>query len=102
MSPFRSFIIFGIFLFTSFSGAVEVSHAQITKSQPSRVEPTRIETDSTANEIRFYVDGKLAAVLKDDGLHVRNNIQFGGTIFDSGEDFHFQREQSKNDRENVR
>ena len=52
-------------------------------------EPTRIEINSESGEIHFYIEGELEAVLKSDGLHVRENVQFGGTIFDSGNDFHF-------------
>lgn len=52
-------------------------------------EPTRIEVDSESGEINFYIEGELQAVLKNNGLHVRDNVQFGGTIIDSGEGFHF-------------
>lgn len=51
-----------------------------TTTEPS----TRIEADSDSQEIRFYVDDELTAVLKDDGLHVRNSVGFGGTITDYG------------------
>ena len=39
---------------------------------------TRIELDETTGEIRFFIKGVMAAVLRDDGLHLRNNLQFGG------------------------
>ena len=45
---------------------------------------TRIEADSESHEIRFYVDGELAAVLKGDGFHVLENISYGGSLTDYG------------------
>ena len=59
--------------------------ARDTETQVPNPAQTRIETDSKTNEIRFYVDGTVAAVLKSDGLHVRKNIVFGGTVTDYGE-----------------
>ena len=47
-------------------------------------EPTRIETDSENGEIRFYIKGRLAAALKDNGLLVREDIGYGGTLNDHG------------------
>jgi len=59
--------------------------AQAQKDQsPGAESLTRIETDSEPHEIRFYVDGKLAAVLKDDGFHVREHMKYGGTLTDYG------------------
>lgn len=46
--------------------------------------PTRIETNSEHGEIRFFIDGDLAAVLKGDGLHVRGDSNFGGSLTDYG------------------
>ncbi|MET4129342.1 hypothetical protein [Roseovarius sp. MBR-6] len=84
------------------STAPIVAHAQDDESPDSGTQAqTRIEADPETHEIRFYVEGNLAAVLKGDGLHVRNNVQFGGTVFDSGENFHFQKGRSKNDRKNI-
>ncbi len=47
---------------------------------------TRIETDAEKSEIRFYIDGALSAVLKNDGLHVRDGIFYGTQIADVGVD----------------
>lgn len=55
-----------------------------TSSNSDSSAPTRIETDTESHEIRFYVDGELAAVLKQDGLHVRDDINFGGVVSDYG------------------
>ena len=59
--------------------------AQAQEVQSSDAEPlTRVEADSESHEIRFYVDGNLAAVLKDDGFHVREHMNYGGTLTDYG------------------
>lgn len=47
-------------------------------------EPTRIEADSENSQIRFYIDGELEAVLTKGRLHVREDIDFGGTVRDVG------------------
>lgn len=47
-------------------------------------EPTRIEADTENSRIDFYIDGRLMAVLKDDGLHVREGINYGGMLTDYG------------------
>ena len=47
-------------------------------------ESTRVEADSENSEIRFYINGSIAAVLKTDGLHVRESIGYGGTLTDYG------------------
>lgn len=56
------------------------------ESKPkSAPEPTRVEADSEASEIRFYIDGDVAAVLKSDGLHVRKRVFYGGALTDYGQ-----------------
>ena len=60
--------------------------AQTQEDQSSGAKPlTRIEADSESHEIRFYIDGALAAVLKNDGLHVRKSMAYGGTLTDYGQ-----------------
>jgi hypothetical protein len=43
---------------------------------------TRIETDQQTGTIRFIVKGKEAATFDATGLHVRNNIDYAGTLSD--------------------
>lgn len=81
----RILIFLFVFLFTPLFSPLAIAEdtapsAPITDAN----EPTRIETDSENGEIRFYVKGSLAAVLKDDGLLVREDIGYGGTINDHG------------------
>ena len=64
-------------------------------------EPTRIEVDSQSGEIHFYIEGELEAVLKNDGLHVLDDVQFGGTIFDSGDGFYFSDAESEKGSDNA-
>lgn len=59
--------------------------AQGTGEPSSPLPDTRIEADAEADEIRFFIKGELAAVLREDGLHVRENIDFGGQTRDMGD-----------------
>lgn len=57
---------------------------------------TRIEVDDNADEIRFLIKGKVIAVLREDGLHVRDNINYGGELTDYGHQS-FEERTNKND-----
>ena len=60
--------------------------AQQEQSHPALrdVAATRIEVDEEANIIRFFVDGEETMRLDAEGLHVRNDIGYGGTVTDYG------------------
>ena len=45
---------------------------------------TRIEIDPERDEIHFYIKGEVAAILRADGLHVREHINLGGSVTDYG------------------
>jgi len=45
---------------------------------------TRIETDQKTGAIRFTVDGREVARFERDGLHVRQNVDYGGLVKDTG------------------
>lgn len=47
---------------------------------------TEIITDEEAGVIRFMIDGKETMRLDESGLHVRENISYGGSITDDGPD----------------
>lgn len=57
------------------------------QSHPALGDPaaTRIEIDEQANVIRFIVDGQEAMRLDAAGLHVRNDIDYGGALTDYGQ-----------------
>lgn len=62
---------------------VSLAWAQNWKADAqSSAAPTRVEADSHANAIRFFVNGKEQAVLDSDGLHINGSIDFTGTITD--------------------
>lgn len=44
---------------------------------------TRIETDPKTGAIRFIVDGKEQARIDATGLHVRQDVEYGGAITDT-------------------
>lgn len=57
------------------------------QSAPVQVEPasTRIEVDDQAGVIRFFIDGREKARFDAAGLHVRENIDYGGMLTDYGQ-----------------
>lgn len=69
-----------VFLVVIFSSTAMFSHAQ-DLATPKQ---TRIEAESDSNEINFFVGGVLSAVLKQDGLHVREGVNYGGMLTDYG------------------
>ncbi|WP_366555334.1 hypothetical protein [Aquibaculum sediminis] len=71
-------IVRRLFIFVALFFVSGTTSAQNANTQDP--EPTRIVADSEADEIRFYVDDALAAVLKEDGLHVRESIGLGSTV----------------------
>lgn len=75
-------IVGRLFIFVSLFLVSGTATAQNANTQEP--EPTRIVADSESDEIRFYVDDALAAVLKEDGLHVRESVGLGGTMTDYG------------------
>jgi hypothetical protein len=50
----------------------------------ARQEPTRIEIEQEAKAFIFIIEGKPAALLDENGLHVRRAIVYGDTLTDAG------------------
>lgn len=44
--------------------------------------------DHTSGAVRFYVEGQEVVRIDRDGLRVRNDIEYGGTITDTGRDYY--------------
>lgn len=65
--------------------------------EPTTPEPTRIEVDVKNHQINFFVGGQFMAVLKDDGFHVRDNLNYGGTLTDTGKSHFKTLRQNQND-----
>jgi hypothetical protein len=58
-----------------------------SKQSPAETDPTprvQIVEDQAAAAFRFMIDGREVARLDPDGLHVRENIEYGGTLTDAG------------------
>jgi hypothetical protein len=47
---------------------------------------TRIETDQDAGHFTFIIDNEPAARLDKDGLHVLDNVTYGGLLIDKNDD----------------
>ena len=58
--------------------------AATAQAQPTVQQATRIETDQKTGAIRFIVDGREVARFDAKGLHVRDNIDYGGEESDLG------------------
>lgn len=72
-----------------FSAALLLAFPAIAQDVPVNTEDrppaaTRIVTDQETGTIRFIVDGREAARIDASGLHVREGIEYGGTITDAG------------------
>jgi hypothetical protein len=52
--------------------------------ETAQKETTRIEVDQKAKAFIFIIDGKPAALLDENGLHVRRAIVYGETLTDAG------------------
>lgn len=52
---------------------------------PAQAWPTRIETDQKTGAIRFIVNGREEARIDATGLHVRQGVEYGGALTDTGE-----------------
>jgi hypothetical protein len=64
---------------------VSFATAQEADRGSQALNQTRIEADNDSGMIRFIVKGEVAAVLTEDGFHVRRNVKYGGSTFDYGE-----------------
>lgn len=63
--------------------AAFIGHPVLADEMANR-EPTRIEIDQEAKTFIFIIDGKPAALLDENGLHVRRAIVYGDTLTDAG------------------
>lgn len=63
--------------------AAFIGHPALAEETASQ-EPTRIEIDQEAKAFIFIIDGKPAALLDENGLHVRRAIVYGDTLTDAG------------------
>lgn len=75
-------------------------YAPASADEPVAPEPTRIEANTESSRIDFYIDDRLMAVLKDDGLHVREGINYGGMLTDYGT-AHFDKSFANDPSENA-
>lgn len=53
-------------------------------AQHENQEPVRIERDQNAEAFVFIIDDKPVAMLDKEGLHVVGQINYGGTLTDTG------------------
>lgn len=68
------------------------SPIQKEASQAASAEPVLI-VDSETKSFRFVIDGREVACIDRAGLHVRENINYGGMVTDIGQESYDQRTQ---------
>lgn len=98
MSPNRSARLHTCIRRTALAGAfvIALSAAALAQEQPSaftdplpggavRPQNTRIEIDQQADVIRIVIDGAEVARFDAGGLHVRGDVNYGGSIADYGQ-----------------
>ena len=73
--------LLAVILFTSLVTAAAT--AALTAPQPPQ---TRVEAEG--DSIRFIVNGTEQARIDKNGLHVRQGVQYGGGLLDTGEAFY--------------
>lgn len=59
-------------------------HAHMAHS--SAETPTRVSIDQAEGAFRFVIDGRVVAEIAANGLTVKGDIEYGGTLTDSGQD----------------
>ena len=70
--------------------ALMVGSVLATSAQPSHAEDTankgktEILVDENAGTVSILINGETAVLIDADGLHVRDSIEYGGTIADMG------------------
>ena len=60
--------------------------AQEATPQSASADPVQIITNQDAGTVTIVIDGKPVVMVDKDGLHVVDNIEYGGTIRDAGQD----------------
>lgn len=85
------FLIAAIFILgalnTPHGFAQDVAPAEPTTKPTAnevKVEVPSMIIDPEMNAFRFFIDGKEVARIDQAGLHIRNNVSYGGTINDVG------------------
>lgn len=71
------------FIATIAALAAFIGHPALAEDTAEQ-EPTQIEIDQEAKTFVFIIDGKPAALLDENGLHVRRAIVYGDTLTDAG------------------
>ena len=68
--------------------AILITAAAVLSYTAPAQQQTRVETDQATGAIRFIANGREEARIDKDGLHVRQSVQYGGTLTDVGEAFY--------------
>lgn len=80
-----SFIAVPLLLFTfELSWPALAGSAPKAAQEPRGAQSLSIVEDHEAKAFRFLIDGKEVARLDADGLHVREGIEYGATLTDTG------------------
>ena len=81
------FFAIALLIFTASANAAGPAPAA-TQPPPTGQQQTRIETDQKTGAIRFIVNGREEARIDATGLHVRQGVEYGGDLTDTGEAYY--------------
>ena len=56
---------------------------------------TKVIVDEDAGVIRFIINGKEAAQINANGLSIRDNFEYGGTLLDMGDEYPSRKKQEE-------
>ena len=76
----RRFIV--VVSFIALAATAQAAEPRPVTASPAKQPATRIETDQKTGVIRFIVNGKEVARIDANGLHVRGNVDYTGTLTD--------------------
>jgi hypothetical protein len=72
------------FLFEVSAFAADIKEAVPAASAGAKSQRVELIPDQKAGALRVVIDGKPVAWFDADGLHVLQNIEYGGTVSDTG------------------
>lgn len=79
------FLIFAVFLLISSPLASAQERPSGTETPPATTaDDTRVDVDQDAGTLTIVVKGQPVAVFDADGLHVRDDVDYGGKLTDTG------------------
>ena len=78
------FFIAVLLMFPPMASA-QATQGKAESPSPAPAAETRIDVDQHSGTVTIVVKGRPVALFDEDGLHVRNDLTYGGVMLDEGE-----------------